>query len=113
MFLWLQVDALRYHVIAMGVAQCLTAFFAVWTVHHDSEDAPYPARTQRGPLRNFITYHMFLHVEHHLFPQVPTCHLPALARRLDRVMPELSLRQVLHSSRVGRWREGVQGHANM
>jgi fatty acid desaturase len=112
-FLWLRVDALRYHVIAMGVAQCLTAFFAVWTVHHDTEDAWYPSRTQRGRLRNFVSYHMFLHVEHHLFPQVPTCHLPALARRLDRVMPELSLRQVLQSSRAGRWREGVQRHANM
>ena len=89
MFLWLRVDALRYHVIAMGVAQCLTAFFAVWTVHHDTADARYPARTQRGRLRNFVSYHMFLHVEHHLFPQVPTCHLPTLARRLDRVMPDL------------------------
>jgi fatty acid desaturase len=111
-FLWLRVDALRYHVIAMGVAQCLTAFFAVWTVHHDTEGAAYPARTQRGWLRNFLSYHMFRHVEHHLFPQVPTCHLPALARRLDRAMPELSLRQVWPSSRAGRWRETVQGHAN-
>jgi fatty acid desaturase len=111
-FLWLRVDALRYHVIAMGIAQCLTAFFAVWTVHHDTEDARYPARTQRGWLRNFLSYHMFLHVEHHLFPQVPTCHLPALARRLDRAMPELALRQVWPPSRIGRWRETVHGHAN-
>ena len=94
-FLWLRVDALRYHVIAMGVAQCLTAFFAVWTVHHDTEDAVYPARTQRGRLRNFVSYHMFLHVEHHLFPQVPTCHLPALARRLDAVVPELTRAMVI------------------
>jgi fatty acid desaturase len=98
-FLWLRSDALRYHVIAMGAAQCITAFFAVWTVHHDTEHARYPARTQRGRLRNFVSYHMFLHVEHHLFPQVPTCHLPVLARRLDRVIPDLSLRQVLPSSR--------------
>jgi fatty acid desaturase len=94
-FLWLRSDALRYHVIAMGVAQCLTAFFAVWTVHHDTEDAHYPARTQRGRLRNFVSYHMFLHVEHHLFPQVPTCHLPTLARRLDAVAPELTRAMVI------------------
>ena len=89
-FLWLRVDALRYHVIAMGVGQCLTAFFAVWTVHHDTEATAYPARTQRGWLRNVASYHMFLHVEHHLFPQVPTCHLPALARRLDAAAPDLA-----------------------
>jgi len=94
-FLWLRSDALRYHVIAMGMAQCLTAFFAVWTVHHDTAHAPYPARTQRGRLRNFVSYHMFLHVEHHLFPQVPTCHLPALARRLDAVAPELTRAMVI------------------
>jgi fatty acid desaturase len=99
-FLWLRVDALRYHVVAMGVAQCLTAFFAVWTVHHDTEDARYPARTQRGWFRNCVSYHMFLHVEHHLFPRVPTCHLATLARRLDQVMPELNLRQVMRSSRA-------------
>jgi len=64
-------DALRYHVIAMGVAQCLTAFFAVWTVHHEPR-MPYPARTQRGRIRSRLLPHV-LHVEHHLFPQVPTC----------------------------------------
>jgi fatty acid desaturase len=79
----------------MGAAQCLTAFFAVWTVHHDTADAAYPARTQRGRLRNFVSYHMFLHVEHHLFPQVPTCHLPALARRLDAAAPELARAMVI------------------
>jgi len=91
----LRVDALRYHVIVMGIAQCLTAFFAVWTVHHDTEEACYPARTQRGRFRNFVSYHMFLHVEHHLFPQVPTCHLPVLAGRLDAVVPELTRAMVI------------------
>jgi fatty acid desaturase len=33
---------------------------------------------------------MFFHVEHHLFPAVPTCHLPQLARRLDEAAPELT-----------------------
>lgn len=34
-------------------------------------------------------FHMFFHVEHHLYPRVPTCHLPRLAARLDRAAPEL------------------------
>ncbi len=63
--------------------------------HHNTDDAHYPARSQRGRLRNFASYHMFLHVEHHLFPQVPTCHLPALARRLDAVAPELTRAMVI------------------
>jgi fatty acid desaturase len=38
---------------------------------------------------------MFFHAEHHLFPAVPTPHLPELARRLDAVRPELRRRPVL------------------
>jgi fatty acid desaturase len=80
---------LEYHVMAMALGQCLTAFFAVWTVHHDCADGAFPARTIHNPLKAFLTYSMFYHVEHHLYPTVPTCRLPILARRLDRVAPEL------------------------
>jgi fatty acid desaturase len=31
---------------------------------------------------------MFFHVEHHLFPRVPTRRLAILARRLDAASPE-------------------------
>jgi len=94
-FAWFDLAMLRYHVLAMGSAQCLTAFFAVWTVHHDTEGHAYPARTQRGRLKNLVSYHMFLHAEHHLFPQVPTCHLPTLARRLDAAAPALTRAMVI------------------
>jgi fatty acid desaturase len=53
-----------------------------------------PARTIRGRLKPFVTYEMFYHLEHHLFPAVPTRRLPELARRLDAVAPELSERRV-------------------
>jgi fatty acid desaturase len=80
----------RYHILAMAVGQCLTSFFAVWTVHHDCDrNGPF-ARTLRGMLKNGATYNMFFHVEHHLFPAVPTCHLPQLAERLDKVAPQLT-----------------------
>jgi fatty acid desaturase len=79
---------LRAHVATMIVGQCFTAFFAVWTVHHDCQRAGRSARTQRGWLKNLVSYDMFHHVEHHLFPAVPTCHLPELSRRLDLVAPE-------------------------
>jgi fatty acid desaturase len=80
---------LRYHVIVMAAGQCFTAFFAVWTVHHHCDRTHYIARTLRNRVKNGITFNMFLHVEHHLCPQVPTCHLPELSKRIDRAMPEL------------------------
>jgi fatty acid desaturase len=43
------------------------------------------ARTIRNRAKALLTYNMFYHVEHHQFPAVPTCKLPILARRLDRV----------------------------
>jgi fatty acid desaturase len=93
-FVVLDIRALQYHVIAMALGQCLTGFFAVWTVHHDCADAIFPARTIRHPLKARLTYSMFYHVEHHLFPAVPTRHLPVLARRLDRVASDLSALKV-------------------
>jgi fatty acid desaturase len=85
--------ALRWHVSAMLAGECLTGFFAVWTVHHGCS-AHEPGRTQRGKWLNRLSYSMFFHAEHHLFPAVPTGHLHVLARRLDVTMPEVSRRQV-------------------
>jgi fatty acid desaturase len=80
---------LRYHVTAMGAGHCLTAFFAVWTVHHHCDRTHYLARTLRNRIKNAVTFDMFRHIEHHLFPSVPTCHLAELSERLDRAAPEL------------------------
>ncbi len=85
---------LRYHVAAMACGQCFAGFFAVWTVHHDCDRSHFIARTSRGRFKNLFSYRMFYHVEHHLFPQVPTCHLAQLAERLDVVAPELQAKQV-------------------
>ncbi|MEZ0222959.1 MAG: fatty acid desaturase [Alphaproteobacteria bacterium] len=85
--------ALLCHVLLMAAGQCLTAFFAVWTVHHDCAGDVF-ARTQRGFLKNFISYDMFYHVEHHLFPKVPQRFLPLVAKRLDAVAPELTGKMV-------------------
>ena len=77
--------ALQYHLWAMAAGQCMTAFFAVWTVHHGcSRDGPL-ARTVRNRFRAAVTFSMFFHLEHHLFPQVPTARLHILARRIDAV----------------------------
>jgi len=85
---------LTYHIGAMAAGQCLTAFFAVWTVHHGCEASGPVARTIRNRAKAFVTYDMFYHLEHHLFPAVPTCKLPVLARRLDDVLPALAAKNV-------------------
>ncbi len=95
-FTWLviRIDWLTYHVTVMVIGECFTSFFAVWTVHHDCDDAVY-SRTVRGGWRTKIFYNMFYHTEHHLFPKVPTCHLPQLAERIDAVIPEIKNKTVL------------------
>jgi fatty acid desaturase len=87
-------DGLRWFAAAMVAGECLTGFFAVWTVHHDCDAERQLARTQRGAWKNFVSCGMFYHLEHHLFPAVPTPRLPELAARLDRVMPQAASEQV-------------------
>ena len=92
--LWLDFRFLFYHVIVMGIGQCFTAFFAVWTVHHDCDRSHFIARTVRGRFKALVTYNMFFHTEHHLYPGVPTRNLPELADRLDQAAPELQQHRV-------------------
>lgn len=82
------IKFLMYHCIVMIAGELLSAFFAVWSVHHDCDEHTI-ARTQRTVWKNFVTYSMFYHLEHHLFPAVPTIKLPELAQRIDEALPEL------------------------
>src|SRR5439155_18466156 len=66
----LSPGVLGYHLLAMMAGQCMTAFFAVWTVHHGCSRAGPLARTVRNRFRAVVTFSMFFHLEHHLFPQV-------------------------------------------
>lgn len=84
--------ALRYHLLAMLCAQCLTALFAVWITHRGCHGEVLVARTQRSRLINFVSYNMFFHLEHHLFPAVPVKRLGRLAARLDAAAPEIAAR---------------------
>jgi len=86
---YFKIAFLIYHIIVMLIGEFMMAFFAVWTVHHDTHDSPEMARTQRTGWKNKITFSMFYHLEHHLFPAVPTIKLPELAKRIDEVLPEI------------------------
>lgn len=82
-FTLVDVFALQFHILLMMAGYGMSAFFAVWLVHRRCPATGHPARTLRGRVRNLLFYNMFLHLEHHLFPAVPTCRWPQLARRLD------------------------------
>jgi len=77
---------LLLHVVAMIIAQCLTALFAVWITHQGTAASGLAGRSQRGPMARFA-YLMFYHREHHLFPKVPVRRLPELAAHLDTKVP--------------------------
>ena len=94
-FVVLDIALLRYHVACMAIGECLTAFFAVWTVHHDCDQHDIFARTSTGKWKNWMTFNMFLHLEHHLFPAVPTCNLHLLADRLHAAAPDLREKDVI------------------
>jgi fatty acid desaturase len=81
---------LIYHLVIVAIAQCLTAFFAVWITHRGCEGEALIARTQRGRLVNLLSYNMFFHLEHHLFPGVPVKRLGVIAARLDAAVPNLA-----------------------
>lgn len=85
--------ALWLHLGAMALAQCLTAFFAVWITHQGTEHSDLAGRSQRGTLAR-LAYLMFYHREHHLFPRVPVSRLPDLAARLDANVPGYAARRM-------------------
>lgn len=85
---------LIYHVLVMILANTMVGFFAVWSVHHGCDEVVY-ARSERHPLINLLTFNLLYHIEHHLFPAVPTNHLPILANRLDANAPQWTQQPVI------------------
>lgn len=85
---------LMYHVLVMILANTMVGFFAVWSVHHGCDDVVY-ARSERHLLINLLTFNLLYHIEHHLFPAVPTNHLPKLAKRLDAAAPQWTQQPVI------------------
>ena len=86
-------QVLIYHLLTMMLANASVGIIAVWGVHHDCDETI--ARTERNPLVNLLTFNLLYHVEHHLFPAVPSNHLPELAKRLDAAAPHLTKAHVL------------------
>lgn len=85
------------HVMVVSLANLLVGFVAGWVVHRgcDNSNKAMTARTERNWLINRLTFNMWYHQEHHLFPAVPANNLPKLAKRLDAIAPELTTLRIL------------------
>jgi fatty acid desaturase len=83
--IWLVLDSRVLQLMSLSLifANLSAAMVGIWAVHRACEHQPFTARSSRSKLLNTVVYGMFFHLEHHLYPGVPTCHLHVLARRLD------------------------------
>ena len=87
-----QSALLLYQFAVMFFINASSGLIAVWGLHHDCDEI---GRTERNPIVNALTFNLFYHAEHHLFPAVPTDNLPKLAKRLDKVAPHFSKNSVV------------------
>ena len=83
-FLWSRAPAVLIYVALALVGSWSYTLLTVHLPHRGYGDTPL---TQTGTLRGRIIPALFLeltfHLEHHLYPAVPSHHLPELSRRLD------------------------------
>jgi fatty acid desaturase len=93
-------DTARQHVFLMLLGVGLTGDFAVWVGHRGCDPRTIVARTERSPLLDLATFGLLYHFEHHVFPAVPTCHLPELGRRVDRAYPRIANHSILPRARA-------------
>jgi fatty acid desaturase len=90
--IWLVLDSQLLQVITLSLvfANLSAPMVGIWAVHRACEHERFTSRTSRSKLLNIAVYGMFYHLEHHLYPGVPTCHLHVLSRRLDEAEREIS-----------------------
>lgn len=85
---------LVYAVLAI-VGSWVYPLLTVYLPHHDYGDEPLTqTRTLRGRVIPAIFLELTYHLEHHLYPQVPSHNLPELARRLDPFFVKAGVRPV-------------------
>ena len=75
---------LLVYVVAVVVGGWLYPLLTVYLPHHNyGDEAVTQARTLRGRFLPTLLLEQTYHLEHHLYPRVPSHKLPELARRLD------------------------------
>jgi beta-carotene hydroxylase len=83
---------LAYVVMAI-VGSWVYPLLTVYLPHHDyGDDALTQTRTLRGRVIPAVLLELTYHLEHHLYPQVPSHRLAELARRLDPFLDSAGVR---------------------
>jgi beta-carotene hydroxylase len=81
---WPTTPALLIYTVMAIVGSWVYPLLTVYLPHKDYGDTPLTqTRTLRGRVIPALFLELTYHLEHHLYPQVPSHHLPELARRLD------------------------------
>lgn len=84
---WTVAPAFSLYIVLAIIGSWVYPLLTVHLPHRDYGDTPL---TQTRTLRGFVIPKLFLeltyHLEHHLYPQVPSHHLPELSRRLEPVL---------------------------
>jgi len=82
--LWSRIPGILVYVMMAIAGSWVYPLLTVYLPHHHYGDTPLSqTRTLRGRLLPAIFLELTYHLEHHLYPQVPSHHLPELGRRLD------------------------------
>jgi fatty acid desaturase len=82
--LWPVTPALLAYAVMAIVGSWVYPLLTVYLPHHDFGDTPLTqTRTLRGRLLPAMFLELTYHLEHHLYPQVPSHRLAELSRRLD------------------------------
>lgn len=82
--LWSTTPALLVYAVMAVVGSWVYPLLTVYLPHHDFGDTPLTqTRTLRGRIVPAVFLELTYHLEHHLYPAVPSHHLAELGRRLD------------------------------
>lgn len=93
--LWSRTPALLAYAVMAIAGSWVYPLLTVYLPHHDYGDEPLSqTRTLRGRIIPAVFLELTYHLEHHLYPQVPSHHLPELARRLDPHLARAGVRPV-------------------
>ncbi len=82
--------------VFMYIGSCLYPVTTAWLPHFKPDNRLLgQARSLRGKIIPALLFNLSYHLEHHLYPQVPSYNLPQLADRLDPYFDKLGV-AVLH-----------------
>ncbi len=81
---WPYVPGVLVYAVLAIAGSWVYPLLTVYLPHHDYGATPLTqTRTLRGRIIPAVFLELTYHLEHHLYPQVPSHRLPELARRLD------------------------------